>query len=136
MSKMIDMYNIEEFVLVQDFDGRIRSCQMHHLTIVKYHGKMQEKESKFTLYIEYMSNDRERDAQLNIQIYQTQQFELQQFGAGMCTGYMVLVLKNIPFQYDLRQYQPYIRQWYLTLHNTKIRALQLSIGMQWMAMCY
>lgn len=38
-----------------------------------------------------MSNDRERDAQLNIQIYQTQQFELQQFGAGMCTGYMVLV---------------------------------------------
>jgi len=53
----------------------------------------------------------------------------------MCTGYMVL-LKNIPFQYDLRQYQPYTRQWYLTLHNTKIRALQLSIGMQWMAMCY
>jgi hypothetical protein len=32
--------------------GRIRSCQMHHLTIVKYHGKMQEKESKFTLDIE------------------------------------------------------------------------------------
>jgi hypothetical protein len=44
-----------------------------------------------------MNNDRERDAQLNIQIYQTQQFELQQFvacpkyGAGMCTGYRVLV---------------------------------------------
>ncbi len=65
------VYNIEEFVLVQDFDGRIRSCQMHHLTIVKYHDKMQEKESKFTLDIEYMSNHRERDAQLNIQIYQT-----------------------------------------------------------------
>jgi hypothetical protein len=58
----------------------------------------------------------------------------QQFNAytkyctGMCTGYMVLVLKNIPFQYDLRQYQPYTRQWYLTLHNSKIRALQLSNG--------
>jgi hypothetical protein len=58
----------------------------------------------------------------------------QQFNAytkyctGMCTGYMVLVLKNIPFQYDLRRYQPYTRQWYLTLHNSKIRALQLSNG--------
>ncbi len=52
MSQMIDMYYIEEFVLVHDFDGRIRSCQMHHLTIVTYHGKMQEKESKFTLDIE------------------------------------------------------------------------------------
>jgi len=52
MSQMIDMYYIEEFVLVHDFDGRIRSYQMHHLTIVKYHGKMQEKESKFTLDIE------------------------------------------------------------------------------------
>jgi hypothetical protein len=97
MSKMIDIYNIEEFVQVHDFDGRIRPCHMHQLTIVKYHGKMQEKESKFTLDIEHMSDDRKRDAQLNIQIYQTQQFELQQFdacpkyGAGMCTGYMVLV---------------------------------------------
>jgi hypothetical protein len=52
---------------------------------------MQEKESKFTLDIEHMSNDRKRDSQLNIQIYQTQQFEYQQFDAGMCTGYMVLV---------------------------------------------
>jgi hypothetical protein len=89
---MIDMYNIEVFVLAHDFDGRIRSGHRHHLTAVKYHGKMQEKESKFTLDIEYMSDDRERDAQLNMQIYQTQQFELQQFdacakyGAGMCTG--------------------------------------------------
>jgi hypothetical protein len=91
MSKMIDMYNIEEFVLVHDFDGRIRSCHMDHKTIVKYHGKMQEKESKFTLDIEHMSNDRKRDSPLNIQIYQTQQFEFQQFDAGMCTGYMVLV---------------------------------------------
>ncbi len=52
---MINVYNIEEFVLVQDFDGRIRSCHMHHLTIAKYHDKMQEKESKFTLDIEYMT---------------------------------------------------------------------------------
>jgi hypothetical protein len=47
---------------------------------------------------------------------------------GMFTGYMVLALKNIPFQYDLRRYQLYTRQWYLTLHNSKIRALQLSMG--------
>ncbi len=51
------MYNIEESVLADDHDGRIRNCHMHHLTIVKYYGKMQEKESKFTLDIEYMNNE-------------------------------------------------------------------------------
>jgi hypothetical protein len=51
------VYNIEESVLADDLDGKIRNCHMHHLTIVKYYGKMQEKESKFTLDIEYMSNE-------------------------------------------------------------------------------